>query len=48
MQNIGKKIIGKNMKKLAKVLTVMATGVSTYVLLRKYIIKRREYYAKSN
>jgi len=44
MQNIGKKIIGKNMKKLAKALTIVATGVSTYVLLRKYITKRRGYY----
>ena len=34
------------MKKLAKAFTILATGVSTYILLRKVAIKRREYYAK--
>jgi hypothetical protein len=36
------------MKKLAKAFTIVATGVSTYVLLRKLAIKRREYHAEGN
>ena len=35
---------GDSMKKLAKAFTIVATGVSTYVLLRKYMTKRRGYY----
>ncbi len=31
------------MKKLAKALTIVATGLSTYVLLRKLAIRRKEY-----